>query len=220
MEETVIGFVGCYSHDVILMLAKVLSSADKKVLLCDRNMRHTLGVSVPAPCGISVREDIIAYDGMYYTQRIISGEMLREYDVFLIDFGMQDIYGNIENCAEIFLVTDALPHHIRQLSGLELQKELVSQVLVRDVIHGVQSKEKELREFLQRFPNREETFLPPDKRDVKNRYVCESLHEYQIKNASPELQEFIYKTAKRLCPEISQREFLRKVRQQERRRYF
>lgn len=219
MKETVIGFVGCYSHDVILMLAKVMSSAGKKVLLCDRNMRHTLGVSVPIPCGISVREDIIAYDGMYYTQRTVSGEMLREYDVLLIDFGMQDIYGDM-NCTEIFLVTDALPHRIRQLSGLELPKELVSQVLVRDVIYGAQSKEKELREFLQRFPNRKESFLPPDKRDVKNRYVCESLHEYQVKNASPELQEFIYSTAERFCPDIPKKELLRRVRHQEGRRYF
>ncbi len=218
MQGKVIGFVGCYSHDVILMLAKVLSSAEKEVLLCDRNLRHTLGASVPVPGGISVKEEIAAYDGLYFTQQKINEEMLREYDILLADFGMQEPFREAECCTEIFLVTDALLHHIRQLSGLELQTELVREVLIRDIPGGMYAKEKELREFLNKFPNRKERFLVPDKRDIENRCVCETLHEYHVKNASPELQEFIYQTAGRLCPEVAEKELRRRVRRQEGRR--
>lgn len=218
MQGKVIGFVGCYSHDVILMLAKVLSSAEKEVLLCDRNLRHTLGASVPVPGGISVGEEIAAYDGLYFTQQKINEEMQQEYDILLADFGMQEFCGETECCTEIFLITDALLHHIRQLNGLELQRELVQEVLIRDMPGGLYAKEKELQELLNRFPNREELFLAPDKRDIENRCVCETLHEYHVKNASPELQEFIYRTAGRLCPEISKREFRRRIRRQEGRR--
>lgn len=218
MQGKVIGFVGCYSHDVILILAKVLSSAEKEVLLCDRNLRHTLGASVPVPGGISVKEEIAAYDGLYFTQQKINEEMLREYDILLADFGMQEPFREAECCTEIFLVTDALLHHIRQLSGLELQTELVREVLIRDIPGGMYAKEKELREFLNKFPNRKERFLVPDKRDMENRCVCETLHEYHVKNASPELQEFIYQTAGRLCPEVAEKELRRRVRRQEGRR--
>lgn len=200
------------------MLAKVLSSAEKEVLLCDRNLRHTLGASVPVPGGISVKEEIAAYDGLYFTQQKINEEMLREYDILLADFGMQEPFREAECCTEIFLVTDALLHHIRQLSGLELQTELVREVLIRDIPGGMYAKEKELREFLNKFPNRKERFLAPDKRDMENRCVCETLHEYHVKNASPELQEFIYQTAGRLCPEVAEKELRRRVRRQEGRR--
>lgn len=218
MQGKIIGFVGCYSHDVILMLAKVLSSAEKEVLLCDRNLRHTLSASVPVPGGISVGEEIAAYDGLYFTQQKINAKMLQEYDILLTDFGMQEFCGETECCTEIFLITDALLHHIRQLNGLELQRELVQEVLIRDMPGGLYAKEKELQELLNRFPNRKELFLAPDKRDIENRCVCETLHEYHVKNASPELQEFIYRTAGRLCPEISKREFRRRIRRQEGRR--
>ncbi|MGN1084277.1 MAG: hypothetical protein ACI4QX_04700 [Lachnospiraceae bacterium] len=219
MQGKVIGFVGCYSHDVILMLAKVLSNMEKRVLLCDRNAQHTLGASVPIPGGISAREKVVAYDGIYFTQQSVNQEMLREYDILLIDFGMRNLCGAVESCTELFLVTDALLHHIRLLGKLELRKELVKRILIRDVVNGMQPKEKELQEFLKMFPNRQEFFLPPDRRDVKNRCVCETLHEYHVKNASPELQEFIYHTAGQLCPELSEKEFRRRLRRQERRRY-
>lgn len=215
MQGKVIGFIGCYSHDVILMLAKVLSSAEKEVLLCDRNLRHTLGASVPVPGGIPLGEEIAAYDGLYFTQQKINAGMLREYDILLVDFGMQASFGETGSCTELFLVTDALLHHIRQLSGLRLQRELVREVLIRDMPGGMYAKEKELQELLNSFPNRRECFLAPDKRDIENRCVCETLHEYHVKNASPELQEFIYQTAGRLCPEVTKKEFRRRIRRQE-----
>lgn len=219
MQKKVIGFVGCYSHDVILMLAKVLGSAEKKVLLCDRNTQHTLGASVPVPCGISAREAVIVYDGIYFTEQNIKEELLCDYDTVLEDFGMGGVCGNMEHCTEVFVVTDALLHHIRQLSRLKLQKELVRHILIRDMAGGMRLKEKELQEFLKEFPNRREFFVPPDKRDIENRCVCETLHEYYVKNASPELQECIYAAAADICPEIPEKEFRRRIRRQEGRRY-
>lgn len=219
MQKRVIGFVGCYSHDIILMLAKVLAGAEKKVLLCDRNTQHTLGASVPVPCGISAIESIIVYDGLYFTQQNIREEGLGDYDIVLMDFGMSGVCGDMECCTEVFVVTDALLHHIRQLSRLKLRKELVRHILIRDMAGGMRLKEKELQEFLKEFPNRKEFFVPPDKRDIENRCVCETLHEYYVRNASPELQECIYDTAADFCPEIPEKELRRRIRRQEGRRY-
>lgn len=215
MQKEIIGIVGCYSHDVILMLAKMSSAMGRKVLLLDHNIHHTLGASIPVPGNISVREKVAEYDGLYFSECELSGEMLTAHDLIFIDFGMHDTHGDLVYCTQIFIITDMLPHHIRRLSKLELNKSFVKKILIRDAIFGSLSGEKEMREFFQSFPNRKEFYLPPDKRDVKNRCVCETLHEYNVKNASPEMKEFVCETVRSLCKEIPEKEFWRRLKRQE-----
>lgn len=215
MQKEIIGIVGCYSHDVILMLAKISSGMGRKVLLLDHNIHHTLEASIPVPGTISVREKIAEYDGLFFSECELSGDMLTAYDLIFIDFGMYDTHGDLVYCTQIFMITDMLPHHIQRLSKLELNKSFVKKILIRDAIFGSLSGEKEIREFFQRFPNRKEFFLPPDKRDVRNRCVCETLHEYNVKNASPEMKEFVYETVRELCKEIPEKEFWRRLKRQE-----
>ncbi len=216
MKKEIVGFVGCYSHDVILILAKVASAMKHRILLLDYNSKHTLGASIPIPAGISAREKIVEYDGFFFSEQELDAEMLADYDLILMDFGMYNLHEDLMFCTQIVLVTDMLLHHIRQLAGLSFGKELVKKVLVRDAVGGVKAEEPELQKLLCSFPNRQEFFIPPDRRDVKNRYVCETMHEYQVKNASPELREFVYDTVREWCFEGSGKAFRRKLWQKER----
>ncbi len=214
-----VGFVGCYSHDVILMLTGALGCMGKKVLLRDRNKQHTLSVSVPMPEGVSATKTIMEYDGFFYTEQEESPEAEEDYELELIDFGMDIKPEEAERCSELVVITDMLLHHIRRLNEIGLLKEKVKYCIMRDSFASVCEREQEVSIFLRSFPNCTKYFLAPDFRDVKNRYVCETLHEYSVSKASPEMQELIYDMVGFLCPESSGREIRRCIKRQGRRRY-
>lgn len=214
-----IGFVGCYSHDVILMISKVLVCLEKRVLIRDRNKLHILRASIPVPEGVFVEKAKVEYDGLFYTQAEADAEKDRDFDIELVDFGMEAEQEEAALCSELILVTDMLLHHIRRLEKAGLVKEMVHGCILRDAFENLCKGEKEVKDFLQSFPNRREYFLPPDYRDARNRYVCETQHEYSINRASPEMQDMIYRLVQDFCPGYSEREVRRRVRQQERRQY-
>lgn len=216
--KRIVGFVGCYSHDVILMLTGVLRYMGKRVLLRDRNRLHTLSVSVPVPEGVCAAETVLEYDGFFFTEREADPEEAGEYEIELVDFGMEWKQESAR-CSELVVITDMLLHHIRRLVVTEIPKEKVRFCIVRDAFVSACKGEQEVGLFLQSFPNCVEYFLEPDHRDVKNRYVCETMHEYSASKASPEMQAVIVRMAGFLCPECSEREIRRYIKHQGRRRY-
>jgi hypothetical protein len=214
--EKRIGFVGCYSHDIILMLAKGLSCIGKSVLIRDWNRQHTLQASIPFPESICTEQSVVEYDGFCFTEREPE-EGLDDYEFELVDFGMEvkeDVAGC---CSEWILITDMLPHHIRRFAEIKIPQEAVSACIMRDAFEDSCNTDPEAIRFLRLFPNKTEYFLAPDFRDVQNRYVCETLHEYGISKASPEMRSMIFQMVGRFCPDCSEREIRRMVKQCERR---
>lgn len=212
-----VGFIGCYSNDVILMLAKVLSCMGRKVLLWDRNRLRILGVSVPKPEGVCPAQTKIEYDGILFTEQEQCPE--EECDIILIDYGMDADRKSIDGCEQFIVLTDMLLHHIRRLGKQDIPRESVRVCIMRDATERLCRGEKEISDFLELFPKGEFFFLSPDFKDVKNRYVCETTHEYSMKNASPEMQDIIYRVAAIVCPEYTEREIRKTVRSRERRQY-
>ena len=217
MEQR-IGFIGCYSHDVILLLAKVMECMGKRVLIRDRNRQRTLHASLPVPEPVSVAEAEVEYDGLFFTeQRVLCGE--GDYDIELVDFGMHVNKKEVQRCSGVVLVTDMLLHHIRHLEAEAIPKEAVFVCIVRDAFEETCREESEWKHFLQLFPNQTTYFLPPDYRDVRNRYVCETMHEYCVNKASAELRNVIFRLASTFCTTYTEREIRNAVRRRERRRY-
>lgn len=214
-----IGFIGCYSHDVILMLARALGCMGKRVLLRDCNDLHTLSVSVPIPEGLSAAKTVLEYDGFLFTEQDVDTELKVEYETELIDFGMDGSPERMAYCSEVIMTTDMLPHHIRRLQKLRIPNEKVVACIIRDATEIMCKGEQEVRDFMNLFPRRKDFFLAPDYRDVRNRYVCETLHEYNINKASPEMREMICGIVELLCPEYTDKEIRRNIKRRERRRY-
>ena len=79
-----IGFVGCYSHDVILMLAIVLCYMKKKVLIRDRNRQQTLQASIPIPDGLCAAKTIVEYNGFFFTGQESDVEEKEKFDIEII----------------------------------------------------------------------------------------------------------------------------------------
>lgn len=217
MKKEIIGVVGYYSHDVILMLAKVLSGIGKSVLLLDRNIHHTLEASLPVPQGVKIREQVMEYEGFFFSEAGVSDDMLSEYDVIFIDFGMSQIHNDLQYCSQFYIITDMLLHHMQQVGRVNLDNSLVKRVLIRDAVYGKVSEAGEIKKFLNQYPNCSEFYVSCNKQDVRNRWVCESLHEYSVKKASSQLRDFIFDTARELCGEIAEKEFYKKLKRQERR---
>lgn len=213
-----IGFVGCYSHDIILMLARVLSCTEQTVLVRDCNKRHILRASIPIPENISLEKEETEYDGVFFTgQRV---EKIEERYAFeLIDFGLDVDKDAAKYCTDWVVITDMLLHHIRQLEESSFSRERTKVCVIRDAVEDICKKEPEVQQLLGAFPNRREFFLPPDFRDVRNRYVCETSHEYSVSRASPEMRDMIYSIAGMLCSNCTEKEIRRRVKRSKRRRY-
>jgi len=218
MEKRV-GFVGCYSHDVILMLAKMLGYTGKRILIRDRNKKHTLRASVPIPEGLCATKAVVEYNGFFFTEQDVMREISEEFEIEIIDFGTDVSDEELRLCTDVVVVTDMLPHHIRCVEKRKVPKELSLFCVMRDSLEELCNGEPEIGHFLQSFAQNRCFFLPPDFRDVRNRYVCETLHEYQITRASPEMQEAIYGIAEELCPEYKSKDLRRLAKRGERRRY-
>lgn len=214
-----IGFIGCYSHDVILMLTKALGSMGKRVLLRDCNSQHTLQVSVPIPEGVNAEKTVFEYDGFLFTERSDAHGILEECEIEIIDFGMGGIKEEVTGCSDLIVISDMLLHHIRRLQATMIPREGVRACIMRDSYEAVCNREPEVQSFLRSFPNKSVFYLPSDYRDVKNRYVCESLHEYNISKASSEMRDVMYRLVGIFCPECSEKEIRRKIRVGERRSY-
>lgn len=217
--EKRIGFVGCYSHDVILMLTRALGCLGKRVLLRDCNKQHTLHASVPIPDGIQIERHILEYDGFLFTALETGGEENADYELELVDFGMEGIAEELERCTHLIVITDILPHHIRRLARIGIPTEKVRACVFRDSYDDVCKREQEMNAFFRCFPEENVFFLSPDTRDVRNRYVCETLHEYNIGKASGEMREIIIHLAGMVCPEHSEKEIRSCIKNRERRRY-
>lgn len=214
-----IGFVGCYSHDIILMLAKVLRCMEKTVLIRDHNRRHILRASVPIPDNIKIEKEEAEYDGIFFTEQRAEEEPGR-CAFELVDFGMDAEEATEKYCTDWIVITDMLLHHIRQLEESRFPRERTRVCVIRDAFEDVCKKEPEVQQLLFSFPNRKEFYLPPDFRDVRNRYVCETSHEYNVNRASPEMQDMIYCIAGMFCMDCSEKEIRKRVKRSERRRYW
>jgi len=125
----------------------------------------------------------------------------------------------VQYCTDWVVITDMLLHHIRQLQESVFSRERTRVCVIRDAFEDICEKEPEVRRLSETLPDHRDFFLPPDFRDVRNRYVCETTHEYSVSRASPEMQDMIYSIAGMFCEDCVEREVRRRVKRSERRRY-
>lgn len=218
MESKKVGFVGCYSHDLILLLAGVLACFEKRVLLIDRNVNHTLAASFPVPEGLSVTREVVEYDRFLYTAGKAEEKTRPEADVVLWDFGMAT-HWEIASCDLLFLVSDVLPHHIHRLTDLHIHSDKVCNVILREVFSKEILREKEIAEFLSQYERRMPILLYPDERDLRARMVCETRNDFRVENASEQVREAVFRMFHELFPQVSQKDFWKIVKRKERRWY-
>ena len=213
-----IGVIGCYSHDVILLLAKAVRCLGERVIVRDRNDARILSACIPLS-EENNREGYTEYHGIYFS----AGEGKTGTDdgtgVEFVDFGLSPRPQECGLCKELIVICDMHMHHMRWIRDAVFPRENVKLCILRDVVPGLLSREKTVTDFLTGLNAERQIYLLPDDRDIKNRYVCELQHAYSLKNASDGMREAIFETVCLLFPDTEEKELRRKLRQEERREY-
>lgn len=213
-----IGVIGCYSHDVILLLAKAVSCLGKRVYVTDRNEARVLSACRPVSEEWK-SEGYTEYRGIFFSNDACKEAPEEEEDIEFVDFGFFPTEEGCGACRELIVICDMHVHHIRRIREATFPRKKVKLCMLRDVIPGLLHSEKEIAVFLAELEAEKTFYLWPDDRDIKNRYVCELQHEYSLKNASADMREAIFEAVVFLFPEAEERELRRRIRQVERREY-
>ena len=213
-----IGVIGCYSHDVILLLAKAVRCLGEQVFVRDRNKARILSACIPLS-EEQKQEEYTEYRGIYFSSGEEKAVTEDGTGVEFVDFGLSPRPRECDLCKELIVICDMHLHHMRQIRDAVFPREKVKLCMLRDVVPGLLSREKTVADFLEGMKAERQITLLPDDRDIKNRYVCELLHEYSLKNASEGMREAIFETVCFLFPGTEEKELRRKLRQEERREY-
>lgn len=155
--KLIVGFVGCECGDIVFYLAKMLSFLGKKTAILDRTERRSVfGICEAAreSAGILISSSL--------------DEVLEsECSLVLKVFGYQPLWEEIQECKEVFLVTDGSVFWTRMLAEMQtvhrtccmIIRDMVSMKYAEDYLMFLSGQEIEKCFLL---------FL--DERDVKGRY--------------------------------------------------
>jgi len=206
MGNNTVAYVGLDNFDIILYISRVLMKLGKKVLLVDHSETMAIKYCIPQPKGLNCQRDIITYQGVDFTSKILSKQMQEEYDDILILYGYQEPTSDLELCNRICFVTDLYISNQERLMNL---------------IHGYSStgvKDKSLLikhkadikvrldylfECFHKEVNPEHiTVLYYNEIDEINALVCQYHGVYKFKDISKYIKNFILDEVKKLHPEI------------------
>lgn len=213
-----VGVIGCYSHDVILLLAKAVRCLGERVVVTDRNEARVLSACIPFSEDWKA-EGYTEYNGVYFSSGPREEETDDEAGVEFVDFGFTPWLPECSQCQELIVICDMHIHHMHRIRDAAFPREKVRLCILRDVVPGLLNREKNVTEFLSGLAAEKQIYLWPDYKDIKNRYVCELQHEYSLKNASTGMREAIFEAICFLFPGTEERELRRRIRQEERREY-
>ncbi len=213
-----IGVIGCYSHDVILLLAKAVRCLGERVVVTDRNEFHVLSACIPLSEERET-ETYTEYNGIYFSTDVWKEETDDAPGVEFVDFGFVSWSPECSLCQDLIVICDMHMHHMQRIRDAVFPREKVRLCMLRDVVPGLLNREKSVTEFIAGLAAEKQIYLLPDDRDIRNRYVCELQYEYSLKNASAGMREAIFEVVCFLFPGTEERELRRKIRLEERREY-
>lgn len=152
-----VGFVGYECGDIVFYLAKMLSFLGKKTAILDRTEhRSVLGI-----CGdAGEAANILISESL---DEILESEC----NVILKVFGYQPLWEEIQECRDVFLVTDGGPFWTKRLAEVQICYKSCY-MIVRDMV-SMKYSEKYLT-FLSGQRIGACFLLFPDERDIKSRY--------------------------------------------------
>lgn len=213
-----IGIIGCYSHDMILLLAKAVRCIGERVVVTDRNEAHVLSSCIPLT-GDWKSEPYTEYKGIFFSSDLQGEKTDNEEGVEFIDFGFTPTERECNLCRDLIVICDMHMHHMQRIQNAGFPRDKVRLCMLRDVDLGLLNCEKGVTDFLTALAAEKQIFLLPDDRDIRNRYVCELQYEYSLKNASFGMREAVFEAVCFLFPDTEEKELRRRIRRVERREY-
>lgn len=188
-----IGFIGIDSTDIVLYLARLLSSNEKKVAIIDYTKRHQLIQTANVP-------DVLFGTGSYYKDiLVVASEIITEdmgvkgCEYIFHYFGAVMSHPQIANCTELFFVTDMALSNATMFKGVTCSEVTKKHSVVRNAI-DVKYKIKFLVDAMEQgFDAKETIVIPYNENDYRSRcYLCiDTKHKLKLKELSETMQQVL-----------------------------
>lgn len=216
-----IGFIGAYDKtDIILGIAKILTIANKKVLILDNTItqkcKYVVPVINPTKSYITTYEDIdvaVGFENLEKLKQYIGLEENEtlDYDFFIIDtdnFEGFSAFG-LQSADNVYFVTSfdaySLKKGIEILSQLGIPKQISGIFFSKEML----KEEEEYFEFLalgtKAIWNEAKLYFPLENGDFPAIMENQRISKIKFSNLSKEYKDNIQYLTNNICPEIGEK---------------
>ena len=213
-----IGFIGAYDKtDIILSIAKVLTMADKKVLILDNTItqkcKYVVPVINPTKSYVTTYEDIDVAVGFENVEKLkqylgLEENEKLEYDFFIIDtdsFEGLSTFG-LQSAEKIYFVTSFDSYSLKK--GIEILSQLGVPTRITKIFFSKEmSKEEEdyfdfLSLGMKAIWDEEKIYFPLENGDFPAIMENQRISKIKFKNLSNEYRDNIKFLSNNIAPEI------------------
>ena len=216
-----IGFIGAYDKtDIILAIAKVLTMANKKVIVLDNTItqkcKYVVPVINPTKSYITTYEDIDVAVGFESLERLkqyigLQDDEQLEYDYFIVDTDTFEGVSNfsLQSADKVYFVTSFDTYSLRK--GIEILSQLgVPTHITRIFISKEMSQEEEeyfdyLSLGIKAIWEEEKIYFPLENGDLPAIMENQRISKIKLSNLSNEYKNNIKFLANNIGPDIGDR---------------
>ncbi len=210
-----IGFIGAFEKtDLILYVAKILTEAEKKILIIDTTILQKARYIVPAiaPTKFYVTEyekiDIaVGFEDLESLNKYLDNIELN-YDIILIDIDAAEMFDSFEmiNAEKLYFITAFDNYSLRKgveiISNIKSKTKMTKILFERDII----KENDEYLNFLSlSFPiewEKEKIYFPYDQGDLTAIIENQRISKIKFRNLSDQYRDSLYMLAQDISPEI------------------
>lgn len=210
-----IGFIGAFDKtDLIVYVAKILTEAEKRVLIIDTTVLEKARYIVPAiaPTKFYVTEfekiDIaVGFDNFESLNKYL-GNIELDYDIILLDIDSAEMFDvfNMENAEKLYFVTAfdnfSLRKGIEIVGNIKSKVKMVKILFERDII-------EENDEYLDLLSltspiewEKEKLYFPYDQGDLSAIIENQRVAKIKFRNLSDQYRDSLYMLAQEIIPEV------------------
>lgn len=216
-----IGFIGAYDKtDIILAIAKVLTMANKKVLVLDNTItqkcKYVVPVINPTKAYITTYEDIDVAVGFESFERLrqyigLEDDEKLDYDFFIVDTDTFEGVSNfgLQSADKVYFVTSFDTYSLRK--GIEILSQLgVPTHITRIFVSRDMSQEEEeyfdyLSLGIKAIWNEEKVYFPLENGDIPAIMENQRISKIKLKNLSNEYRNNIQFLTNDMALDIGER---------------
>lgn len=210
-----IGFIGAFEKtDLILYVAKILTEAEKRVLIIDTTVLQKARYIVPAiaPTKFYVTEyekiDIaVGFEDLESVNRYLDNIELN-YDIILLDIDSAKMFASFEmtNAERLYFITAfdnfSLRKGIEIISNIKSKIKMTKILFERDII---EENDEYLNLLSLSYPiewEKEKIYFPYDQGDLTAIIENQRVSKIKFRNLSDQYRDSLYMLAQEISPEV------------------
>lgn len=211
MANNIVGFMGIENYEIIMYVSRILNNLGKKVLMVDYSETGSLAACVPVPVGLNAKDDIIDFRRTDFTMKIISSDILNEYDDILINFGFNVSDDILDACNHLVFITDQQKQNIENIAALPKVEinDTRKQMVIKDSVESKINQAYILKELKNVVFDDNVYVLDQDENNTISKLLVQYDVKFGFRKVSKALKNYLKDTVKSLYTELSDKELNR-----------